>query len=388
MKRLNLILCKYVPASFMLLYSAFGQAQKPNLSQSSGEAVAVEGVLSCFVQAWLIEPDTTARLRFYGLREYLAASEELVVEAVNAQVLQAGPEILKFRPSYSGGANNGYVLLIAREGDHERVLGVIRFASEEMPYDSPDDVQVHSDRAVSFPEIYDYESNQSMGFLGFFTDGPVADQVSIVVEYEQESAAPDRPRRLPKWVEAELKIPIGQVGSSIPPSALPPTPRDCRGFVNGRKTVEGSWINIGPAIPVGTPVNCGSISGSGNNTYTRTLCDKAAVDFATNLGVKVPGPGRTIEVGGSVKIRGEQNRCITVTVTNTTGATVSIICRTTRVNQLKFRDVYCCRNGQPHLCERWVCYRFVDTTVAEIPALGIVFPGVQSPSPETCTRVK
>lgn len=387
MERLSLITRACATISLMLFYSAFGQAQKPNLSQSSDGAVVAEAALSCFIRSWLIEPDTIARLRFYGLRDYLAESEELVVEAVNAQILQANPEGLEFRPLYAGGVNNGYVLLMAREGDNERVLGFIHFASEEMPCDSPDDVKVRPERAVSFPEIYDHETNQSLGYLGFFTDGPLADRVSIVVEYQQGRASADKPRRLPKWVEAELRIPVGQVGSSIPPEALPPRPRDCRGFTNGRKTVEGSWVNVGTAIPVGAPMNCGSISGSGNTTYTRTLCGKAAAEFAARLGIQLPAPGRTVDVGGNTKIRGELNGCITVTITNTTGSTVAIICRTTRVNQLRFRDVFCCRNGQPYLCERWVCYRFVDTTTAEIPAFGIVFPGVQSPSPETCTRV-
>lgn len=361
----------------------FGQSRLPVSPQHGGERVNT--TLALRMPVWLIEPDTTARLLFYNLKEYLAPSEELVVESVNAQVLHVDVETLVFRPQYQHGANNGYVALLARGNGEERLLGAIHFASEEIPYDGPEDVRIYPERAMVFPEVYDYETNRTIGFRGFFTGGPLKNWGSFDVEYQQGSAAPDRPKRLPKWVEAELEIPIGRPGSSIPPSALPVRPRDCRGFENGRKTADGVWVNVGMPTPVESR-ECGSISAERGTTYTRQLCGKAAAEFAANLGIKLPLPGQSIQVGGNMKVKGELNGCITVTVTNTTGTRLSIICRTTRVNQLKIRDVFCCRDGVPYLCERWVCYRYVDRTTSEIPALGIVFPGVGSPSPETCTR--
>lgn len=375
---LSAILCSLLVCSV--------SSQSGFIQPKEGAAVQIDAALNCSIPVWLIEPDTRVRIRFLNLNDYLTPAEELVTESVNAQVFHADRETLEFRPSYTSGVNNGYVLLIARQGIEERLLGAIRFASEEMPYDGAEDIRIDPLRAVAFPEIYDFEQNRTLGYLGFFTDGSLRDWVSLIVAYEQ-SLAPDRPRRLPKWVEAELKIPIGGVGSSIPRIAVPVRPRDCQGFQNGRKTVEGPWVNIGEPKPTGSAVVCGSINNSGNNTYTRTLCGKAAAEFAINLGgIKLPGFGQIIDVGGNIKIKGEANGCITVTITNTTGATVNIICRTSRVNQLKFRDVFCCRDGVPYLCERWVCYRYVDVTTAEIPAFGIVLPGSTAPSPETCTR--
>ncbi|MFN4033322.1 MAG: hypothetical protein ACK4ME_06810 [Fimbriimonadales bacterium] len=339
---------------------------------------------------WIIELGTIVHLRFTSsLKDYLNPSEELIVESQNASILQADTERLVFCTDYNDGSNNGYICLTARSirGENERVLAIVAFASTEIPYRSSRDLIIPNDKIRDFPELYDYEAEQTVGYVGFFTHGLLTNALSVHIALDNESLVPDRSRRLPRWVEAELKVPPGKPGSSIPRFALPRRPLNCLGFENGRKVVNGEWVSVGEPTRVGEPMECGSITSDRQSEFTRYLCGKAATEFAASLGVKIPLPGQSTNVGANIKIRGELNVCITVTVRNNTGTKFDIICKFYEGKQMMIKDTFCCRNGTPYLCERSVCYRTVTYSQAEISALGLIFPKVQGePAEPTCTR--
>jgi hypothetical protein len=209
----------------------------------------------------------------------------------------------------------------------------------------------------------------------------------IFFDSDFQAAAPDRERRLPKWAEAELKFPPGSIGSEIPPSALPKRPSDCKGFVNGRKQVDGEWIDVGLAQPRGPAYVCGRIGSEHGSTYSLRLCGKAALDFVVKLGLKeLPAVGKLMDVGGNIKIRGEIGGCITVTITNNTNTEVNIMCQDYTANQIMIRDVFCCVNNTVRLCERWVCTRTVVITETSIPGFGIKIPPTEPTIPPSCVR--
>lgn len=343
-----------------------------------------------FIPVMLVEPEDVVEIEFLrAISEFLAPDEELRVEAINAEVTRADSSKIIFRATYSDNRNLGVVRLLARKGVGERHLASLYFASEEL---STKDLDIHIPvgYARNLPPVVDSATGAVEAYLGFFTHGPLRNQLPIVWVH-RPSPRRQKPRTIPAWVEAEIKIPPGAPGSKIPPAALPIRPRDCRGFDrNGQRTVDGDWVNVGtPRIISST--TCGSISGSGNNTYQIQLCGSAAAQFLGQLGVEIPRPPRgSVNVGGNITIRFEINGCITVTITNTTGRTIEIRCTDSEVNQIKIRDVFCCKNGVPRLCERWVCYRNIIHTTVSIPAFGIVFPPLEvpllPPGSEPCVR--
>jgi hypothetical protein len=334
----------------------------------------------------IFEPGSPIRMRFApSPHDLLNDRETLVTIVANCVVVSQTREELTIQPTYEDGSNHGYIWFYARSGEDERLLGIIHFASQTLPVDSEDDLVLLPNTVRNLVEMED-ENRQTVAYVGFFVGGPMKECAWILFGGDFQTSAPDRERRLPKWAEAELRFPPGKVGSRIPPSALPKRPSNCDGFgTDGRKSIEGEWIDIN-SRPRGSGYVCGRIGRERGSTYSFRLCGKAALDFVVKLGINLPGPGRVIDVGGNIKIRGEINGCITVTITNNTNTEVNIMCQDYTANQIMIRDVFCCVNNTVRLCERWVCARTVVITETSIPALGIKIPPTEPTIPPSCVR--
>jgi len=334
----------------------------------------------------IFEPGSPIRMRFApSPHDLLNDRETLVTIVANCVVVSQTREELTIQPTYEDGSNHGYIWFYARSGEDERLLGIIHFASQTLPVDSEDDLELVPNSVRDLVKMED-ENGQTVAHVGFFVGGPMKNCAWIFFDSDFQAAAPDRERRLPKWAEAELKIPPGSIGSRIPRSALPKRPSNCTSFENGRKQVDGEWINVGSAQPRGPAYVCGRIGSERGSTYSFRLCGKAAWDFGAEMGINLPGPGRVIDVGGNIKIRGEINGCITVTITNNTNTEVNIMCQDYTANQIMIRDVFCCVNNTVRLCERWVCTRTVVITETSIPGFGIRIPPTEPMIPPSCVR--
>lgn len=316
----------------------------------------------------LFEPERAVTVRFSpDLREWLQTGETLVIIAANCKILERSSQYIVIVPAYEDGANHGCLWFYARKSDsEERLLGTLHFASTKMGVDSEDDLVIDPMSIRDLPVMVD-ESNRPIASVGFPVEGHLG---WILFEHgDSEGAAPDRERPgMPKWAEAVIRVPPGTKTSLIPPSAMPRRPRDCDGFVNGRKQVEGEWIVVNRRR-TGNLVRCGSIDSQVGSTRTYRLCGRAAVEFAANFGIRLPMPGGRVDLG-DIKIVGEIGGCITITVVNNTNTRVDIFCQAYEFDLIKIRDIFCCVNGQVRLCERWVCWVTVTRLEQTIPGIG------------------
>ena len=157
----------------------------------------------------IFEPGSPIRMRFApSPHDLLNDRETLVTIVANCVVVSQTREELTIQPTYENGSNHGYIWFYARSGEDERLLGIIHFASQTLPVDSEDDLELVPNSVRDLVKMED-ENGQTVAHVGFFVGGPMKNCAWIFFDSDFQAAAPDRERRLPKWVEAELKIPPG-----------------------------------------------------------------------------------------------------------------------------------------------------------------------------------